>query len=150
MSDNTVTLHTEPSHAQLRIAIYSDRPQLREDVHSAFSTSIAPDLPAVDVIDFATGPALIRALHNKELDLCVLDGETAPLGSMGLSYQINAEIDDHPPLLVLLQRRDDAWLSTWSKADAVYLLPVDPISLPRAAAALLRPEIGETSKISET
>jgi len=133
MSDNTVTLHTEPSHAQLRIAIYS-----------------APALPAVDVIDFATGPALIRALHNKELDLCVLDGETAPLGGMGLSYQINAEIDDHPPLLVLLQRRDDAWLSTWSKADAVYLLPVDPISLPRAAAALLRPEIGETSKISET
>ena len=90
MSDNTVTLHTEPSHAQLRIAIYSDRPQLREDVHSAFGTSIAPDLPAVDVIDFATGPALIRALHNKELDLCVLDGETAPLGGMGLSYQINA------------------------------------------------------------
>ena len=64
MSDNTVTLHTEPSHAQLRIAIYSDRPQLREDVHSAFGTSIAPDLPAVDVIDFATGPALIRALHT--------------------------------------------------------------------------------------
>ena len=69
MSDNTVTLHTEPSHAQLRIAIYSDRPQLREDVHSAFGTSIAPDLPAVDVIDFATGPALIRALHNKRVVL---------------------------------------------------------------------------------
>ena len=139
MPDNTVTTRTDSSSTVLRIAVYSDRPQLREDVHSAFGTSISADLPPVELVDFATGPALIRALHNQEIDLCLLDGEAAPLGGMGLSYQINAEVEDHPPLLVLLQRRDDAWLSTWSKADAVYLLPVDPIDLPLAAANLLRP-----------
>ncbi|ALE19393.1 hypothetical protein [Lawsonella clevelandensis] len=140
MPDNTVTTRTDSSSPVLRIAVYSDRPQLREDVHSAFGTSsISADLPPVELVDFATGPALIRALHNQEIDLCLLDGEAAPLGGMGLSYQINAEVEDHPPLLVLLQRRDDAWLSTWSKADAVYLLPVDPIDLPLAAANLLRP-----------
>lgn len=139
MPDNTVTTRTDSSSSVLRIAVYSDRPQLREDVHSAFGTSISADLPPVELVDFATGPALIRALHNKEIDLCLLDGEAAPLGGMGLSYQINAEVEDHPPLLILLQRRDDAWLSTWSKADAVYLLPVDPIDLPLAAANLLRP-----------
>lgn len=140
MPDNTVTTRTDSSSPVLRIAVYSDRPQLREDVHSAFGTSsISADLPPVELVDFATGPALMRALHNKEIDLCLLDGEAAPLGGMGLSYQINAEVEDHPPLLVLLQRRDDAWLSTWSKADAVYLLPVDPIDLPLAAANLLRP-----------
>ena len=140
MPDNTVTTRTDSSSPVLRIAVYYDRPQLREDVHSAFGTSsISADLPPVELVDFATGPALIRALHNQEIDLCLLDGEAAPLGGMGLSYQINAEVEDHPPLLVLLQRRDDAWLSTWSKADAVYLLPVDPIDLPLAAANLLRP-----------
>ena len=139
MPDNTVTTRTDSSSSVLRIAVYSDRPQLREDVHSAFGTSISADLPPVELVDFATGPALMRALHNKEIDLCLLDGEAAPLGGMGLSYQINAEVEDHPPLLILLQRRDDAWLSTWSKADAVYLLPVDPIDLPLAAANLLRP-----------
>lgn len=138
MPDNTVTTRTDSSSTVLRIAVYSDRPQLREDVHSAFGTSISADLPPVELVDFATGPALMRALHNKEIDLCLLDGEAAPFGGMGLSYQINAEVEDHPPLLVLLQRRDDAWLSTWSKADAVYLLPVDPIDLPLAAANLLR------------
>ena len=139
MPDNTVTTRTDSSSTVLRIAVYSDRPQLREDVHSAFGTSISADLPPVELVDFATGPALMRALHNKEIDLCLLDGEAAPFGGMGLSYQINAEVEDPPPLLVLLQRRDDAWLSTWSKADAVYLLPVDPIDLPLAAANLLRP-----------
>ncbi len=138
MSDTAVTQPTEFSPSVLHIAIYSDRPHLREAVHSAFGTSLAEDFPPVEVIDFATAPALIRALHNKEIDLCLLDGETAPLGGMGLSYQINAEVEEHPPLLVLLQRRDDAWLSTWSKADAVYLLPVDPIDLSTAAANLLR------------
>ena len=139
MPDNTVTTRTDSSSTVLRIAVYSDRPQVREDVPSAFGTSISADLPPVELVDFATGPALMRALHNKEIDLCLLDGEAAPFGGMGLSYQINAEVEDHPPLLVLLQRRDDAWLSTWSKADAVYLLPVDPIDLPLAAANLLRP-----------
>lgn len=138
MPDTAVTNPTDSTSSVLHIAIYSDRPQLREAVHSAIGSSLAEDLPPVEVIDFATGPALVRALHNKELDLCLLDGETAPLGGMGLSYQINAEVEDHPPLLVLLQRRDDAWLSTWSKADAVYLLPVDPIDLSQAAATLLR------------
>lgn len=139
MPDNTVITRTDSSSPVLRIAVYSDRPQLREDVHSAFGTSISAELPPVELVDFATGPALMRALHNNEIDLCLLDGEAAPFGGMGLSYQINAEVEDHPPLLVLLQRRDDAWLSTWSKADAVYLLPVDPIDLPLAAANLLRP-----------
>ena len=139
MPDNTVTTRTDSSSPVLRIAVYSDRPQLREDVHSAFGASISAELPPVELVDFATGPALVRALHNNEIDLCLLDGEAAPFGGMGLSYQINAEVEDHPPLLVLLQRRDDAWLSTWSKADAVYLLPVDPIDLPLAAANLLRP-----------
>ena len=139
MPDNTVTTRTDSSSTVLRIAVYSDRPQLREDVHSAFGTSISADLPPVELVDFSTGPALMRALNYKESDLCLLDGEAAPFGGMGLSYQINAEVEDHPPLLVLLQRRDDAWLSTWSKADAVYLLPVDPIDLPLAAANLLRP-----------
>ena len=78
MPDNTVTTRTDSSSPVLRIAVYSDRPQLREDVHSAFGTSsISADLPPVELVDFATGPALIRALHNQEIDLCLLDGEAA-------------------------------------------------------------------------
>lgn len=122
----------------LRIAVYSDRAQLRDDIHSALGTTIAPDLPTVELVDFATGPALIRALHNKSIDCCLLDGEAAPLGGMGLAYQIRSEVPECPPLMVLLQRRDDAWLATWSRADAVYPLPVDPFELPRAVSDLLR------------
>ena len=41
-------------------------------------------------------------------------------------------------MLVLIARRDDAWLSTWSLADAVVPLPVDPAELTTAAAEQLR------------
>lgn len=122
----------------MRVAVYSDRQQLRSSIHSVIGTSLGPDLPQVELVDFATGPAVIRALQRGEIDLCLLDGETAPLGGMGLSYQIHNEIPAPPPILVLLQRRDDAWLATWSRADAVYQLPVDPFELPRVAAELVK------------
>lgn len=137
MSKNHVTERTDNHSDVLRLAVYSDRPQLREEVHTTLGSTVSPQLPPVELVDFATGPALLRALSNKEIDLCILDGETAPLGGMGLAYQIKSEIKDPPPSLVLLQRRDDAWLATWSRADAVYPLPIDPIELPRAVAGLL-------------
>lgn len=138
MSYNRVTKRTEDQPDVLRIAVYSDRPELREEVHQTIGSTLSPELPPVELVDFATGPAIVRALHNNELDFCILDAETAPLGGMGLTYQIRNEVPDSPPILLLLQRRDDAWLATWSRPDAVYPLPIDPIELPRVVLDLLR------------
>ena len=46
-------------------------------------------------------------------------------------------------VVVLIGRRDDAWLATWSLADAVVTQPVDPAELVEAAAAQLRVWLGE-------
>jgi hypothetical protein len=47
-------------------------------------------------------------------------------------------VRDCPPTLVLIARRDDAWLATWSQADAVVAHPIDAPELTEAAARLLR------------
>ncbi|MCI6205920.1 MAG: hypothetical protein SPK00_02965 [Corynebacterium glucuronolyticum] len=91
----------------------------------------------MELTDFATAPILVRALHNREFDLCLLDGETAPLGGIGLAYQIRNEVDNPPPLVLMLARRDDAWLATWSKADEVVPLPIDPLQLPATVSRIL-------------
>jgi len=57
---------------------------------------------------------------------------------MGLCRQLKDEIVRCPPILVLTGRTDDAWLATWSRADAVVAHPVDPLRLPEAVAQLLR------------
>ncbi|AKK10619.1 hypothetical protein [Corynebacterium uterequi] len=124
--------------AALRIAVYSDRKSVRGSVHAAIGTTLAADLPPVELRDFATGPALIRALHNNEIDLCVLDGEAAPLGGIGLTHQIRNEVQDPPPVLLMVARKQDAWLATWSRASAITLLPPDPFELAEKAAELVR------------
>lgn len=128
----------DPATSPVRIAVYSDRRTIGDDVRAAIGGSLGPDFPAVELTDFATAPILVRALHNREFDLCLLDGETAPLGGIGLAYQIRNEVDNPPPLVVMLARRDDAWIATWSKADEVVPLPVDPLQLPATVADVLR------------
>ena len=132
------TTHDSQDQAQpVRIAVYSDRRALREDVRAAIGSSLDRDYPSVELTDFATAPILVRALLNREFDLCLLDGETAPLGGIGLAYQIRNEVDNPPPLVLLLARRDDAWLATWSKADEVVPLPIDPLQLPATVSRVL-------------
>lgn len=72
------------------------------------------------------------------IDVCVLDGETAPAGGMGVCRQIKDEIFRCPPVLVLIGRPQDAWLATWSRADAAVTLPVEPVEFADSLAALLR------------
>jgi hypothetical protein len=46
--------------------------------------------------------------------------------------------------MVLIARPQDAWLATWSRAEAVVQQPVDPILIAEAAAALIRQRLTST------
>ncbi len=122
----------------LTIVLYASNRTTREDVRLTLGRRVAADLPAVRVLEVATPPALITALEAGGVDLAILDGEAVP-GGMGLCRQLKDEIVRCPPILVLIGRPDDAWLATWSRADGVVPHPVDPLRLPAAVAALLRP-----------
>ena len=54
---------------------------------------------------------------------------------MGLARQLKDEIDDCPPIVVLVGRPQDAWLASWSRADAVISQPLDPIDRGRSVVA---------------
>jgi hypothetical protein len=56
---------------------------------------------------------------------------------MGLCHQLKSELTDCPPVLLLVARVADAWLATWSAADAISAYPVDPVRLPDDVAGLL-------------
>jgi DNA-binding response OmpR family regulator len=125
------------SEAGLTILLYSSNRLTRENVRLALGRKVAPDLPPVSVVEVATQPAVLAAMEGGGIDLAILDGEAVP-GGMGLCRQLKDEIVRCPPILVLTGRTDDAWLATWSRADAVVAHPVDPLRLPEAVARLLR------------
>ena len=118
--------------------IYSDDPNTRGVVRLALGPRPHPDLPPVEYVECATPPVAIVTVDAGVLDLVILDGEAVPAGGMGICRQLKDEIYRCPPVLVLIGRADDAWLATWSRADAVVAYPIDPLVLADTVTKLLR------------
>ncbi|ARX82946.1 MULTISPECIES: hypothetical protein [Streptomyces] len=120
------------------VLVYSDNANTREQVRLATGRRPASDVPEVRFIECATLPAVLAELERGGIDACVLDGEAVPAGGMGVCRQIKDEIFQAPPVLLLIGRPQDAWLATWSRAEAAVTLPVDPVEFAASLAALLR------------
>jgi DNA-binding response OmpR family regulator len=127
--------------ATATVLVYSDDANTREQVRLAVGRRPAADLPPVQYVECATMPAVLTELERGGIDLCVLDGEANPAGGMGVCRQIKDEIFHCPPVLVLIGRPQDAWLATWSRADAAITHPLDPVALTEALTHLLRPRL---------
>ncbi|MER5887732.1 hypothetical protein ABT160_28280 [Streptomyces sp. NPDC001941] len=120
------------------VLVYSDDANTRRQVLLASGRRPAADVPPVEFIECATLPAVLERLDEGGIDVCVLDGEAVPAGGMGVCRQIKDEVFRCPPVLLLIGRPQDAWLATWSRADAAVTLPVEPVQLADALAGLLR------------
>ena len=57
---------------------------------------------------------------------------------MGLARQFKYELDDCPPIIVFVARKQDAWLASWALADAVISRPLDPVNAADVVAEQLR------------
>ena len=124
--------------ATAKVLVYSDDRNVRQQLRLALGRRVASDLPEIEVLECATYQAVLGTLEAGGIGLMILDGEAVPLGGMGLARQVKDEISNCPPVLLVVARVADAWLATWSRADAVLAYPIDPEKLPVAAAELLR------------
>ena len=122
----------------VRTLIYSDDVDTRAAVILALGKRPHPDLPEFEYVECATEPVVIKTMDAGGIDLAILDGEAVPAGGMGIARQLKDEIYRCPPLLVLTGRPQDAWLATWSRADAAVPHPVDPLRLADTVVALVR------------
>lgn len=129
----------------LRVLVYSDDLNTRQQVILALGRRVHPDLPELEYVEVATEPVVISNMDAGQVDLAILDGEAVPAGGMGIAKQLKDEIYRCPPLLVLTGRPQDAWLATWSRADAAVPHPIDPIQLAEAVTGLLRSRVPATS-----
>lgn len=126
-----------------RIMVYSDDRLVREQVRLSLGRTLAGR--ELEIFEAATAPAATNAMDTSEFDLLILDGEAVPYGGMGLCHQFKSEFEDCPPVLLLVARVADAWLATWSTADALLGYPLDPVALPDQAAKLLSLEEAATA-----
>lgn len=125
-------------HKPLRVLVYSDDREVRAAVLSALGARPHPDLPPFEYVECATEPVVFQQLDAGGIDLAILDGEAVPAGGLGVARQVKDEIFQAPPVLVLTGRPQDAWLATWSRAEAAVSHPIDPIRLAEAVIGLAR------------
>ena len=127
--------------ATLKVLVYSDNVDTREQVILALGKRPHPDLPELEYVEVATEPVVIQQMDAGGVDLAILDGEAVPAGGMGIARQLKDEIYRCPPLLVLTGRVQDNWLATWSRAEAAVAHPLDPIELAETVIRLLRSRV---------
>lgn len=136
-ADNAEQTAAREQDAKLRTIVYSSNRLVREEVKLALGRKVATDLPEVEIFEFATQPALFEALDNEPFDVAVLDAEAVP-GGMGIAHQMKEEIPNAAPVVLLVARRDDAWMAGWSRAEAISAYPIDPLRLPETVATVVR------------
>lgn len=122
----------------MKVLVYSDDANTRAQIRMAIGRRPAADLPKVEFVECATQPAAVARLDEGDIDIMIVDGEAQPAGGLGVCRQAKDEVYDCPPVLAAIGRRDDGWLATWSRADAVVGLPLDPMALAAALAGLMR------------
>jgi DNA-binding response OmpR family regulator len=128
------------------ILVYSDDSAVREEIIVALGLRPVAELGKANYLQVATEPVVQEKLRSQKFDLVILDAEAAPAGGMGIAKAAKDEIFNCPPILLLIQRPQDAWLATWSRADGVVPRPIDSVVIRQTASALLRKRLALTAK----
>lgn len=127
-----------PERRRVTVLVYSSSATTRSKVVGALGVHPAPELD-VTYAEATTGAEVVALCDAGGIDLAILDGEAAPTGGIGLCRQLRDELDAPPPVLLLVGRRDDAWLATWARAEGVTAHPVDAVRTTEAVLRLLAP-----------
>ncbi len=120
-----------------RILLYSDDRNVREKVR--FAVGPTTHGRPIEWTETATHAAVTEQLDRHAFDLVILDGETAKVGGMAVARQMRHELYVCPPILLLVGRPGDAWLATWSEADAAVSHPLDPFVVRDAVDSFFAP-----------
>lgn len=123
------------------VLVYSSYDATRARLITALGRSPSPDL-VLEYVEASRGDQVVARCDAGDIDLVILDGEAAPTGGMGLARQLKDELDDPPPVLLVVGRRDDAWLATWSRAESVVSHPIDAVQVAQAVTSLLLGDAG--------
>lgn len=111
----------------------------RVTMHVASALLGTPDVEFVEVRLPEHALALLD--QGRYFDVLVADNDTWPTGGFALSREVKARSmmgEDMPPVLLLLARDQDRWLSDQSEADAYILKPIDPFDLAETLQALVQ------------
>ena len=121
----------------MKVLLVATDDRVRTQVKSALL-----GMPDVQFTDVGTPQLALRLIDDEGgFDIVISDNDTRPAGGFYLAREVKARVQmgvtDLPPVVLLLAREQDRWLSDWSQADAYMTKPVDPFDLSEVVEALV-------------
>ena len=117
------------------ILVAAEAKWVRDQVRSAFVG------PGQQVVEVTRGQDVRAQVDELEPDLVVLDLQIGNMGGIAVAIDLRLEESGgrlpHARILLLLDRRDDAFIARRADVDLTLVKPVDAGVLRRAAAPLL-------------
>lgn len=117
------------------ILVAAEAKWVRDQVRSAFVG------PGQEVVEVTRGQDVRAQVDELEPDLVVLDLQIGNMGGVAVAIDLRLEESGgrlpHSRILLLLDRRDDAFIARRADVDLTLVKPVDAGVLRRAAAPLL-------------
>jgi CheY-like chemotaxis protein len=117
------------------ILVAAEAKWVRDQVRSAFVG------PGQEVVEVTRGQDVRAKVDELEPDLVVLDLQIGNMGGVAVAIDLRLEESGgrlpHVSILLLLDRRDDAFIARRADVDLTLVKPVDAGVLRRAAAPLL-------------
>jgi len=78
----------------------------------------------------ANGELALRAALRDRPDVVIADELASRMGAFALARSLRDDAESFTGVIVIwLERRHDAWLASWSGADAWYVKPPDPFAV---------------------
>jgi CheY-like chemotaxis protein len=129
------------------ILVAADAQWVRDQVRSAFVG------PGQEVVEVTRGQDVRDTFAELEPDLVVLDLQIGNMGGVAVAIDLRLEESGgrlpHARILLLLDRRDDAFIARRADVDLTLVKPVDAGVLRRAAAPLLAAAAAELAELDE-
>ncbi|MDR0433056.1 MAG: hypothetical protein LBH48_07095 [Bifidobacteriaceae bacterium] len=120
-----------------QVLLYSDNATIRRAVTAAVGERLGRAGPAIEWTETATHQVAMDKLTFGFYDLLIADAETGKLGGIGLARFVADEVEDPPPVLMLITRPQDRWLATWSGAARTLIYPTDPFEVGQTVSEML-------------
>ena len=127
----------------VRIIAFSDNATRRAEMIDAVGNRVGREGPAIEWKEVATGDmAMLEIQGDTHYDLAILDGEAGKFGGIGLGKMMHDEVPEGHinygiPVINLVARPQDEWLSRWAGASRCILYPISPRELSAAVSELL-------------
>jgi DNA-binding response OmpR family regulator len=114
----------------VKALVISADPALREQLRVALGAVRRRTGTSWDSLEAPNGIVGLRLAWRERPDLVVADEIASGAGAFAVAKDLRGAAQPFPGAVVLvLARRQDAWLAEWSGADAWVIKPIDPFQL---------------------